>query len=64
MSEAACVENEAGTEQRCESPPPAAMPAREEPDPRAKLHQLAAELAKSHNRRLIVEYLRLRRAIR
>jgi hypothetical protein len=40
------------------------MPAHEEPDPRAKLHQLASELARSHNRRLIIEYLRLRRAVR
>jgi len=65
MSEAACVENETGgLIERCESPPPAAMPAKEEPDPRAKLHQLAAELARSHNRRLIIEYLRLRRAMR
>ena len=65
MSEAACVESEAAVEAtKCESPPAAGMPAREEPDPRAKLHQLAAELARSHNRRLIAEYLRLRRAIR
>ncbi len=48
----------------CESPPPAAIPVNQEIDPRAKLHALAAELARSHNRRLIVEYLRLRRAIR
>ena len=64
MSEAACVENETGTSAPCESPPPAAQPAHQEPDPRARLHQLAAELARSHNRRLIIEYLRLRRAIR
>jgi hypothetical protein len=64
MSEAACVESQAGAVEQCESPPPAAQPVRQELDPRAKLHQLAAELARSHNRRLIVEYLRLRRAIR
>ncbi len=48
----------------CESPPPAPMPARETtPDPRVRLLQLAHELTRSHNRRLVVEYLRLRRAI-
>ena len=48
----------------CESPPPAAQPPRDEtPDPRAKLLQLAGELMRSHNRRLVIEYLRLRRAI-
>ena len=48
----------------CESPPPAAQPPREEmPDPRVKLLQLAGELMRSHNRRLVIEYLRLRRAI-
>ena len=50
--------------QTCESPPPAAQPPRDEmPDPRAKLLQLAGELMRSHNRRLVIEYLRLRRAI-
>jgi hypothetical protein len=48
----------------CESPPPAAQPPRDDgPDPRAKLLQLAGELMRSHNRRLVIEYLRLRRAI-
>jgi hypothetical protein len=48
----------------CESPPVAAQPARDDaPDPRVKLLQLAAELMRSHNRRLVIEYLRLRRAI-
>ena len=46
-----------------ESPPPAPQPPRDEPDPRAKLAQIAAELMRSHNRRLVIEYLRLRRAI-
>jgi hypothetical protein len=42
------------------------MPARDAiaDDPRTRLHRLAAELIRSHNRRLVVEYLRLRRAIR
>ena len=48
----------------CESPPPAPNPPREDaPDPRVRLLQLAAELMRSQNRRLVVEYLRLRRAI-
>jgi hypothetical protein len=48
-----------------ESPPPAAQPAREgTPDPRARLHQLAAELTRSRNRRLLIEFLQLRRALR
>ena len=51
-------------ETRCESPPPAAQPPRDEtPDPRARLLQLAAELMRSHNRRLVIEYLRLRRSV-
>ena len=54
----------AATPASCESPPPTAQPPREElPDPRAKLLQLAAELMRTHNRRLVIEYLRLRRAI-
>ena len=48
----------------CESPPPAAQPPRDDaPDPRVKLLQLAGELMRSHNRRLVIEDLRLRRAI-
>ena len=50
-----------------ESPPPAAMPARDaslDDEPRRRLHLLAMELMRTHNRRLVVEYLRLRRAFR
>ena len=47
-----------------ESPPAAPAPARQEFDPRARLHELALELVRSRNRRLMVEYLRLRRAAR
>ncbi len=49
-----------------QSPPPAPMPARDDTadDPRTHLHRLAAELIRSHNRKLVVEYLRLRRALR
>jgi hypothetical protein len=46
-----------------ESPPPAPQPARDDVDPRAKLMQIASELMRSHNRRLVIEYMRLRRAI-
>ena len=48
----------------CQSPPPAPQPPREElPDPRVRLLQLAAELARSQNRRVLAEFLRLRRAV-
>jgi hypothetical protein len=48
-----------------ESPPPAPMPAREpDPDPRVRLHELAEQLIRAGNRRVLVEYLRLRRALR
>lgn len=49
-----------------ESLPPAPMPARDDTvdDPRTHLHRLAAELIRTHNRRLVIEYLRLRRAMR
>jgi hypothetical protein len=46
-----------------DSPPPAAQPARAEPDPRARLHEMARELIRTRNRRVLIEYLRLRRAI-
>jgi hypothetical protein len=38
-------------------------PAETEPDPRARLLQLAGELARSQNRQLLAEFLRLRRAL-
>ncbi len=47
----------------CESPPAAPMPERAEIDPRARLLELAATLMRSKNRRLVIEYLRLRRAV-
>lgn len=47
-----------------ESPPPADQPARVEIDPRTRLHELAMELVRTQNRRLLIEYLRLRRASR
>ena len=47
-----------------ESPPPAARPPESPPDPRARLHELARELIRTHNRRMLTEYLRLRRTLR
>ena len=57
---------ESGPAPRIESPPPSAQPARESIDdgPRVRLHQLARELVRVQNRRLLVEYLQLRRALR
>ena len=50
--------------EKCESPPPAPQPPRDElPDPRMRLLQLATELARSRNRHVLAEFLRLRRAI-
>ena len=48
-----------------ESPPPAPRPPRDldAVDPRARVLQLAAELARYRNRRLLAEFLRLRRAV-
>ena len=56
---------EVGPPGSCESPPPAPVPARgdELHDPRVRLLQLAAELARSQNRKMLAEFLRLRRAI-
>ena len=45
------------------SPPAAARPAAEEPDVRGRLQELARKLAQARNRRLMLEYLRLRRAV-
>jgi hypothetical protein len=48
----------------CESPPAAPNPARETvADPRVRLLQLAAELMRRQDRRLVSEFLRLRRAV-
>jgi len=47
-----------------DSPPPAPQMVRAAPpDPRLRLHAIAAELTRSHNRRLLVEFLQLRRAL-
>jgi hypothetical protein len=56
--------SDATDETPIESPPPAPMPQREQIDePRARLFELAAQLVRTQNRRLLIEYLRLRRAI-
>lgn len=48
-----------------QSPPPAPIPAHDSgPDPRQTLHRLAGELMRAHNRKLLVEFLQLRRALR
>ena len=47
-----------------ESPPAAPVAERREFDPRARLHEIALALVKTRDRRLLVEYLRLRRAVR
>ncbi len=47
-----------------QSPPAAPQPAREAAvDPRATLRSLAEELRRASNRRALVEYLQLRRAV-
>ncbi|WP_428940568.1 hypothetical protein [Fontivita pretiosa] len=53
-----------------ESPPATPLPANDDPfnapgsDPRQALHRLASELRRTRNRRLLVEFLQLRRALR
>ena len=47
-----------------ESPPAAPAPERRDYDPRARLHEIALALVTTRDRRLLVEYLRLRRAVR
>ena len=47
-----------------ESPPAAPMSERAAFDPRARLHEIALALVKTRDRRLLVEYLQLRRATR
>ena len=47
------------------SPPPAAIPAHDSlPDPRQALHRLSNELMRAQNRKLLVEFLQMRRALR
>ena len=63
-SEAAVVDAPVAVAEGFESPPAAGAPERREFDPRARLHELALELVRTQNRRLLIEYLQLRRAAR
>ena len=48
-----------------DAPPPSPMPVQSPGDAaRSRLLELATELRRSHNRRLLVEYLRVRRSLR
>ena len=49
-----------------DSPPASPQPVRPAPgdEARARLHRVAAELLRTRNRRLLVEFLTLRRAVR
>lgn len=50
-----------------DSPPPSAMPVRESngvDDARQTLHRLALELMRTQNRKLLADFLQLRRALR
>ncbi|MGH7214709.1 MAG: hypothetical protein ACREIT_08095 [Tepidisphaeraceae bacterium] len=64
--QAAASSNDGPVPVRIESPPPAERPVDESPveAARARLHELACALVHSRNRRLLVEYLRLRRSLR
>ena len=55
---------EGGAEVPFESPPAAPVHERREFDPRARLHEIALALVKTRDRRLLVEYLQLRRTVR
>ena len=49
-----------------ESPPPAPVSQQVDAcaEARQTLHRLAAELMRTHNRRMLIEFLQLRRALR
>ena len=64
-SQASSAPEPAQTSVAIESPPPAAQPPRDPaPDPRARLLKLAQELTRTRNRRLLIEFLQLRRTLR
>ena len=46
------------------SPPAAAVPVKREEDAAAKLHEMARQLMRARNRKMMMEYLRLRSALR
>lgn len=59
-------ETPAASETPVESPPPSPTPPRETAaaDPALALHRLAEELMRTQNRRMLIEFLQLRRALR
>jgi hypothetical protein len=59
-----CDVSEQNVEVAISSPPAAAVPVKLQEDPVARLRELARELARVRNRRLLAEYLRLRRSAR
>jgi hypothetical protein len=66
VESAAEVQTEASSPQQrvIDSPPPAARPLKQsDAEPRVRLHQLANELVRNRNRRLLIEFLQLRRAL-
>ncbi len=59
------IDSTASTVETFDAPPPSPMPLQSPGDAaRSRLLELASELRRSHNRRLLVEYLRVRRALR
>ena len=50
--------------EKVSAPPAAERPEKREGDAIVRLHEMARELMRARNRKLIVEYLRLRRALR
>lgn len=46
-----------------QSPPPAPHPPEVADDPRRRLHELARRLVRTRDRTLLIEYLKLRRAL-
>jgi len=46
------------------SPPAAAVPVKREEDAALKLHEMARDLMRARNRKMMLEYLRLRSALR
>jgi len=46
------------------SPPAAGVPVKREEDAATRLHEMARELMRARNRKMMLEYLRLRSALR
>ncbi len=60
------VKVEIGGEQSAafSAPPASAVPVKREDDPAQRLHEMARQLMRARNRQLMLEYLRLRGALR